>query len=139
MQIIFVDTSAWCAVRDEKDENHNKATSFLKEIIEKRYHLKTTNYILDETYTRLLGCIGCKSVIQFKHSIDQMLDSKILTMIQISEFMQELAWEVFERFNADKEWSFTDCTSKVVMEQDQIGEVFAFDHHFEQMRFIRKP
>lgn len=49
------------------------------------------------------------------------------------------AWEVFEKLNVDKKWSFTDCTSKVVMEQREIFEAFAFDHHFEQMGFVRKP
>jgi predicted nucleic acid-binding protein len=41
------------------------------------------------------------------------------------------AWEVFRHF-ADKEWSFTDCTSKVVMEDLGIDTAFTFDHHFRQ-------
>ena len=46
---------------------------------------------------------------------------------------------IFERFNQDKKWSFTDCTSKVLMERLGIVEVFSFDHHFEQMGFVMKP
>ena len=42
-----------------------------------------------------------------------------------------LAWETFEQFD-DKDWSFTDCTSRVVMEQLNIKVAFAFDHHFKQ-------
>jgi len=38
-----------------------------------------------------------------------------------------------------KEWSFTDCMSYVVMKQLDIDEAFAFDHHFEQMGFMRRP
>ena len=49
------------------------------------------------------------------------------------------AWTVFERFNKDKSWSFTDCTTYAVMKQMAIAEVFGFDHHFEQMGFRRKP
>jgi len=139
MQIIFVDTSAWCAVRDEKDKNHDIAFLFAEEIIEERYRLVTTNYIIDEAYTRLLDRIRHDLIIQFKNNTDQMLNSKILTVIQISESIQESAWEVFEKYNVDKEWSFTDCTSKVVMEQNQIDEVFTFDDDFKQMRFIKKP
>jgi predicted nucleic acid-binding protein len=41
--------------------------------------------------------------------------------------------------NVDKEWSFTDCVSHVVMRQREIREVFAFDHHFEQVGFVRLP
>jgi predicted nucleic acid-binding protein len=68
-----------------------------------------------------------------------MAELGILTVVHISESIEGAAWEVFERFNIDKEWSFTDCTSKIVMEQRNIYEVFAFDHHFEQMGFVRKP
>jgi predicted nucleic acid-binding protein len=41
------------------------------------------------------------------------------------------AWEVFRRFH-DKEWSFTDCTSKVLIERLGITTAFTFDHHFKQ-------
>jgi uncharacterized protein len=41
------------------------------------------------------------------------------------------AAEVFHRFS-DKDWSFTDCTSKVVMESYGITTAFAFDRHFLQ-------
>ena len=43
----------------------------------------------------------------------------------------ETAWDIFQKY-ADKEWSFTDCTSKVVMERLQISKAFAFDQHFRQ-------
>ena len=39
----------------------------------------------------------------------------------------------------DKVWSFTDCTSNAIMKDAGIIEAFAFDRHFEQMGFIRKP
>ncbi len=68
-----------------------------------------------------------------------MVETGVLVVIPISESMEKAAWEVFEKFNVDKHWSFTDCTSKVVMEQREIREVFAFDHHFEQMGFVKKP
>ena len=41
------------------------------------------------------------------------------------------AWDVFRAF-ADKDWSFTDCTSKVVMEELGITTAFSFDQHFCQ-------
>jgi len=38
---------------------------------------------------------------------------------------------------ADKRWSFTDCTSKVVMERLGIRTAFAFDHHFKQFGDVK--
>jgi len=49
------------------------------------------------------------------------------------------AWAVFERFNVDKQWSFTDCVSYVVMKQRGINETFAFDADFAQMGFLCQP
>lgn len=138
MRDIFIDTSAWDAIEDSKDTNHVIALSFA-DIAAEKYHLVTTNFVLDETYTLLLMNVGYNCVLRFKHDIGEMSKLRVITVIHISEHLEEFAWEVFEQFNVDKKWSFTDCTSKVVMEQHRINEVFAFDHHFEQMGFIRKP
>jgi len=138
MKEIFIDTSAWDTIEDANDTNHEIALLFKEEISEK-YRLVTTTYVLDETYTLLLLNVGYVRAVKFKRNIDVMVELGILILVYISESIEEAAWEVFERFNVDKKWSFTDCTSKVVMEQRKIYEVFAFDHHFEQMGFVRKP
>jgi predicted nucleic acid-binding protein len=46
------------------------------------------------------------------------------------------AWSIFLRYS-DKEWSFTDCTSKVVIEKLQITTAFAFDHHFRRFGTVQ--
>jgi predicted nucleic acid-binding protein len=43
------------------------------------------------------------------------------------------------RIFIDKDFSFTDCISFVVMWEMGIKEVFAFDQHFSQMGFVQKP
>ena len=43
--------------------------------------------------------------------------------------------EVFRKFS-DKDWSFTDCSSKVVIEKFGITRAFALDHHFVQFGSI---
>jgi predicted nucleic acid-binding protein len=49
------------------------------------------------------------------------------------------AWEGFRQYH-DKDWSFTDCTSKVVIERLGIAVAFAFDSHFEQFgTVVRVP
>ena len=46
------------------------------------------------------------------------------------------AWEVFRLFD-DKGWSFTDCTSKVVIERRNVRHAFAFDQHFRQFGTVQ--
>jgi len=135
---IFVDTSAWCAIEDKDDIHHEEALAF-KDVIAGRCVLVTTNYVLDETYTLLLLNMGYARTVAFQSVIKEMSSAGILLIVHISETLCEETWKIFERFNADKEWSFTDCSSYVVMKQLDITDAFAFDHHFEQMSFVRKP
>jgi predicted nucleic acid-binding protein len=53
MKEILMDTSAWDAIEDASDPNHDIALLFKEETAE-NYRLVTTSYILDETYTLLL-------------------------------------------------------------------------------------
>jgi predicted nucleic acid-binding protein len=139
METIFVDTSAWDAIEDSRDRHHSAALRFKEELVQQRVPLYITNFILDECYTLLLRNIGYARTVVFKRAIDLMRTGGILVIVHVSVEIEHAAWEVFERFNQDKAWSFTDCTSKVVMENLGIQHVFAFDHHFDQMGFLRLP
>jgi len=136
--MIFVDTGAWIAIEDSKDVHHKKAMDFKNKILVSRSRLITTNYVLDETYTLMLMNTGYAKTIAFKHKLDQFIHSNLLIVYYINMETEKYSWEVFKQFNRDKMWSFTDCTSKIVMEKPGLTEVFAFDRHFEQMGFFRK-
>lgn len=138
MRRIFVDTSAWDAIADAGDPNHEMALLFNDEIAD-RCQLVVTNYVLDELYTLLLMNIGYQRTVDFKRKLDVLAQEGILMIIWVSEDVATEAWNAFEQFNVDKQWSFTDCVSYVVMKQREITEAFGFDHHFAQMGFVRLP
>ena len=138
MKRIFVDTSAWDAIADKGDVEHLSALKFRDEIV-KKYRLVTSNYILDELYTLLLMNIGYTKALDFKQKLDHLSSENVLDIAWIDEGMANQAWDAFQMYNVDKTWSFTDCTSFTVMKNMGLTEVFAFDHHFEQMGFIRRP
>jgi predicted nucleic acid-binding protein len=137
MKQVFVDTSAFAALADKNDGNHSRAVAFNKTISGIR--LVTTNYVLDELYTLLLLHADYSKTVQFKHRLDFLITRKALTVIWITPEIATQTWQIFEQFNTDKQWSFTDCTSYVVMKDQGITEAFTFDHHFSQMGFIRRP
>lgn len=72
----------------------------------------TTDYIIDETLTLLRAHDQKCKAIEFGQLIfvGRLGRVHYLTRSEIAA-----AWEVFRTF-ADKEWSFTDCTSKIVNE-----------------------
>ncbi|MBM4461469.1 MAG: type II toxin-antitoxin system VapC family toxin [Chloroflexi bacterium] len=104
-----------------------------------RCRLIVTNYILDELYTLLLVNVGYSCAVDYKRKLDVLIRERVVQVVWVTEEIAAEAWAVFEQFNVDKEWSFTDCVSYVVMKRRAITEVFAFDHHFAQMGFVSHP
>jgi len=138
MRQIFVDTSAWDAIADGSDPNHEVALLFRDEIAG-QCRLVLTNYVLDELYTLLLMNIGYQRAVDFKRKLDVLIQEGVLEVVWVSKDIATEAWTVFEQFNVDKKWSFTDCISYVVMKQRGITGVFAFDDDFAQMGFVCQP
>jgi predicted nucleic acid-binding protein len=106
MRHLFVDTSAWDAIADKGDKNHNLALQFRDEIVG-QYKLVTSNYILDELYTLLLINIGFQKTVEFKEKLDILISEYVLQVVWINDDIADRAWKVFEQFNVDKQWSFT--------------------------------
>ena len=74
MREIFVDTSAWAAIEDSADANHQAALVF-KDALPSARRLVTSSSILDESYTLLLmnvGYRGTHEVFAFDHHFEQM-------------------------------------------------------------------
>jgi predicted nucleic acid-binding protein len=136
---LFVDTSAWVAIKDRREKHHAAASAYLGEVARRRERLVTTDFVLDETYTLLLYDVGYEVTVQFKREIDLLSGAQALAIVHVGPAVQAEAWAVFERFNRDKAWSFTDCTSYVVMRTHQISECFGFDEDFAQMGFTVSP
>lgn len=128
--MIFVDTGAWYASLVPTDPDHARALQWL---YANRSPLLTSDYVVDETLT-LLRVRGEKQralQLGMKFFHDGLAQIHKITSADLT-----LAWDTFQQFD-DKNWSFTDCTSKVVMEQLNITVAFAFDHHFHQFGTVQ--
>ena len=130
--MIFVDTGAFFASKVSNDINHSSALIIEGQIQEGRYgKMVTTNYILDELFTLLRGRVTHAELIQTGESIRH---SPNIRIIWIQEALEEKSWEFFKT-HQDKTFSFTDCTSFVVMQTLNINTAFTYDFHFEQAGF----
>ena len=133
MRRVFVDTSAFIALLDPRDDCHLQAVHIEQALSSRAVRLVTTNFVLDETYTGLRSKIQHSAILRFRDSIRQ---SQRLSVVHITEALEDQAWEIFARYD-DKDFSFTDCTSFAVMRQLGTATAFAFDEHFEQFGFTR--
>jgi hypothetical protein len=131
MRKVFIDTSAFVAYFYSKDQNHFKAKQILEKIREKKTIMVTTDYIFDECITGILSNVGHRYALRAGEFI---LNSKIIEMVWLDESMKLKAWEYFKK-HADKKYSFTDCTSFVLMKEMKINDFFAFDGDFIKAGF----
>lgn len=132
---VFADTSFLIAFYDVHDQYHKQAESILKSNITDENHLLITDYIYDETLTYFINKYGNKGYL-----ITKILDADTnkhhkLSLIFINEIIWDKAREMFFRFNKDKKFSFTDCTSFAMMKDLGLRDVLSFDYHFKEMGF----
>jgi len=134
--LIFVDTSAWYALKATDDRFHDSAVLFYHELITGRHgSLVVSDYVLDEAATLLMATKGGETATRF---LDDSLSSKSVPLVWIEPELFPQATKTFKT-GSGRGWSFTDCTSFELMHRLKIGTAFAFDNHFNEAGFNRLP
>jgi predicted nucleic acid-binding protein len=123
--MILTDSGAWFASVVPWDANHTAAAAWLAQNQEA---LLTTDYIVDETLTLLRVRNEMARAVALG---EQLFGGHLATLYFLTDAEIRAAWDVFRNY-ADKEWSFTDCTSKAVIDRLGLAKAFTFDHHFRQ-------
>jgi uncharacterized protein len=127
--MIFVDTGVWFALAVPTDPDYGRLRKWLES---NKQPLVTTDYIVDETLT-LLRARGENSralVIG-----EQLLNGTVASVHKVDLPDILAAWEIFKRF-ADKEWSFTDCVSYVMIQRLHVSIAVSLDQHFRQFGMV---
>lgn len=123
--MIFVDPGAWFATFVPNHPDHAAADSWLEANIEP---LVTTDYVVDELLTLLKIRGAFQRAMRLGASL---FAGEIAHIAWVMPDDVRQAWAIFQRYK-DKDWSFTDCVSRVVMERLGIRTAFAFDDDFRQ-------
>ncbi|HRC84649.1 MAG TPA: PIN domain-containing protein [Thermoanaerobaculia bacterium] len=125
---LFVDTSAWFAFVNRKDPDHHTVARLLE-----RYEgrLLTSNFVFDETITLCLVRLGHEVARQVGEAL---LDPGLTDLVRVQSQDEAAAWQLFEA-RPDKRYSFTDCTSFVLLRRLGKPAVAALDDHFRQEGF----
>lgn len=131
MKPVFVDTAGWMACADAADPAHRSATAARDAWLKQGGMLVTTDYVVDETLTLIRLRLGHAAAEAWWRQVD---GSSRLRWESIGATRAEKARAIFFRYE-DKDFSFTDCTSFVVMRELRLREALTTDHHFAQMGF----
>lgn len=135
MKGLFVDTAGWVACTDTADPAHNQAAAARDTWLQEGGVLITTDYVADETLTLLRVRLGLGTAEAWWQLVDS---SPRVRWEYVDLARADKARGFFFRYR-DKEFSFTDCTSFVVMRDLKLREVLTTDHHFAQAGFVTLP
>lgn len=126
---IFVDTSAWLALNDRNDQYYKQAAIKISLVKQQKIELITSEYIFDESITLIRHRVSHRCSVIFG---DSLLNSNMVEIVDVNAGCRLKAWEMFNKYE-DKELSFTDCTSFVLMKTMRLHKAFTFDEHFRQV------
>lgn len=132
MPKVFVDTAAWIALLNVSDALHNYAEQLMSELLQQKTLLVTTFVLLEVADALSAPAIRIQT-INFINGLQQL---KILQTVPITHELFINGWTLYIQ-RSDKGWGLTDCTSFVVMTQQQIATAFTSDRHFEQAGFVK--
>lgn len=120
---VFVDTSAWIAFFNVKDDFHQEA----KKIFKTRPSLITSNTVLHETIAHLSTQVSKKAA----RIAGDFIFSQAVELIILTANDELSSWEKLKKMKLKV--SFVDITNAVLMERLNLKEIFAFDKDFEKM------
>ena len=135
MKRIFVDTAGWMSMADRKDPLHKNAMKIRDDWLKQGGALVTSDYVMDETLTLIRMRLGIDAAWKWWNQIS---DSPRLKVEWINAERAEKARGWFFKWR-DKSFSFTDCTSFVIMRELRLKKVLTGDRHFAEAGFEIMP
>ena len=130
---VFVDTSAFFAILDADDENHDVARQMWGDLLTQEAVLICSNYVLVETLALVQRRLGIPAVRVFQEDI-----MPVLNVEWVDESLHQVGIASVLAA-ARRGLSLVDCISFEIMRRLGIKTAFAFDRHFDEQDFECLP
>jgi predicted nucleic acid-binding protein len=128
---VFWDTSFFFALVAKRDPAHRPAVVADEKLLKTGGRVVTTDYVVDETFTLTKACIDARTALGL---LDRMERSESIDLEPLTGG-RFLASKQYFRKHSDHGYSFTDCTSFVVMDEFEIRAALTTDRHFKEAGF----
>ncbi len=128
---VFADTSALYAFVDRNDAHHVAAREAVARLTRGGKGIAATDYVIAEAVNLANARGGANVALRLLDLIEQSAGIRV-EWIGADRFA---AAKVFFRKHSDHGYSFTDCTSFVVMRELRLSEALTTDRHFVEAGF----
>jgi predicted nucleic acid-binding protein len=131
LRAVFVDTSAWVALRYGRDQQHGRARTLLRRLRAEGIGLVTTEWVLAEAVTLLKA----RGAVDHALALGEALHAgRLGHLAESTPERRRRAWDLFVRYR-DRRVGWVDCASFAVMEELELGQFFGFDEDFVRAGF----
>ena len=128
--MIFIDTSFFYALMDERDFEHDEAVASLNKL--ESPSLVTTNHVRGESWALVNRRLGHAAAARFLSHLESSPTVTVEWVDQDTE-ADAIAWL---HHHSEREYSFIDATSFAFMRDNRITEALAFDGDFTAAGFV---
>ncbi len=126
-QRTFVDSSAYYALTDPRDDNHAAAVSVAQNLAREGSDLYTTNFVTAEAHSLILNRTDRDTAERF---LDRLYAGST-HIIRATEGDERRPREIIHQ-QRDKEYSLVDAISFAVMARLHLRQAWSYDQHFSQ-------
>ncbi len=128
---VFADSAFLYALVDRRDAAHRAAVAALHSLASDQRRLISTDYVVGEALTLAKSRAGSLAA---RRLLDRIEATALMRMDWIGPARFADA-KAFFRKHADHGYSFTDCTSFIVMRELGLRDVLTTDRHFVEAGF----
>lgn len=128
---VFGDTSFFFALVAKRDPAHRPAIAAYEKLLKVGGRVVTTDYVVDEMLTLTKARIDTRTALAL---LDRMERSEAIDL-ELLATDRFLTSKRYFRKHSDHGYSFTDCTSFVVMVDLEIRAALTTDRHFAEAGF----
>jgi uncharacterized protein len=138
---LFIDTWGWLVLANGADPSFEKVSAIRQQMGARSGAWVTTDYVLDETMTRLFAGAVFVQARKYMDGIFEAARHGLLDIEHVTPERFTSAWRLRIRYRDKPRISFTDLTSFSIMRELELHHVLTGDAHFEHagLGFVRVP
>jgi uncharacterized protein len=135
---IFIDTSGWIELILSGEIHHKEVSSYFTNEVKKDSKFFTSDYVLDESFTRLLINQNFHTAKILREKTKQAQKEGQLLTFWTDEVLFNKTWDFFTKYK-DHNLSFTDANTAILVRQYKLDEILTLDLVFKKAGFSIKP
>jgi predicted nucleic acid-binding protein len=124
---VFLDSSFWILLRDPREPEHSRVVELTRRLLQNRDQLVITEFILAETHAYF-----CRSAARARQILDDFEHNRAIHCEPTGPADRSEALSLL-RLHRDRQYSWCDAISFVVMRRMGIRRAASADQHFRQI------